>query len=319
VFIPYRVDVPFDHPPVVNRVLVLVVIVIFTLQVVEVSQFIAQGGTMKEYMEKGILAQLILRGWGIKGIFGYMWLHGGPLHLLGNMIFLWLFGNAVCSKLGNLLYLPVYVGLGMIAAVTHLIFAGGSMIGASAAINGIVGMYLVFFPENSISCFFWLIYYPVWFSVSGYWIILLWFAFDVLGAIFSRGKLGGVAYHAHITGFLAGFVLAIIMLKKKYIVMLRDEKSLLELLGFEKRQIPEERRRDMAYWQQEWGKSKREKSGLETIPPEPEKPKQEFNQHRCLCGQKIKVDKENAGKIVRCPKCSTQWKVPEKSERTDMD
>jgi len=313
VFIPYRVDVPFDHPPVVNRVLVLVVIVIFALQVVELGQFIAQGGTGKEYMEKGILAQLILRGWDIKGIFGYMWLHGGPLHLLGNMIFLWLFGNAVCSKLGNVLYLPVYVGLGMIAAVIHLIFAGGSMIGASAAINGIVGMYLVFFPENSISCFFLLIFYPVWFSVSGYWMILLWFAFDVLGALLSRNQLGGVAYDAHITGFLAGFVLAIILLKKKYIVMLRDEKSLLELLGFEKRQKPEERRRDTAYWQQEWRKSETEKAELETIQPEPEKLQEEFIRYKCICGQKIKTAKENAGKIVRCPKCSTRWKVPEKS------
>lgn len=317
-FIPYRVDVPFDHPPVVNRLLVLVVIVIFVLLVVEINQFIYQGGTLNGYMEKGILAQLVLRGWGIKGIFGYMWLHGGPLHLFGNMIFLWLFGNAVCSKLGNVLYLPVYLGLGMIAAITHLIFAGGSMIGASAAINGIVGMYLVFFPENSISCFFLLIFYPVWFSVSGYWMILLWFAFDVLGALLSRNQLGGVAYDAHISGFLAGFGLAIIMLKKKYIVMLRDEKSLLELLGFEKRQKPEELRRDIAYWQQELVKSETEKAGLETIQPEPEKPKEEFIRFNCICGRNIKTAMENAGKIVRCPKCSTRCKVPEKSQRQDI-
>jgi hypothetical protein len=68
VFIPYRVDVPFDHPPVVNRVMVVIVILVFALQVVELSQFIAQGGTGKEYMEKGVLAQLALRGWGIKFI-----------------------------------------------------------------------------------------------------------------------------------------------------------------------------------------------------------------------------------------------------------
>ena len=312
-FIPYRVDVPFDHTPVVNRLLVLVVILIFALLVVEINQFLYQGGTLNEYMEKGILSQLVLRGWGIKGIFGYMWLHGGLLHLFGNMIFLWLFGNAVCSKLGNVLYLPVYVGLGMIAAITHLIFVGGSMIGASAAINGIVGMYLVFFPENSISCFFLLIYYPVRFSVSGYWMILLWFAFDVVGAVLSRNRLGGVAYDAHISGFLAGFVLAIIMLKKKYIVMMRDEKSLLDLLGFEKRQIPKELRKDMAYRRQKREKSETEKTGLETIPPEPEKPQDEFIRYSCICGQKIKTAKENAGKIVRCPKCSTRWKVPEQS------
>jgi len=272
VFIPYRVDVPFDHTPVVNRLLVLVVILIFALLVVEINQFLYQGGTLNEYMEKGILSQLVLRGWGIKGIFGYMWLHGGLLHLFGNMIFLWLFGNAVCSKLGNVLYLPVYVGLGMIA-----------------------------------------VYYPVRFSVSGYWMILLWFAFDVVGAVLSRNRLGGVAYDAHISGFLAGFVLAIIMLKKKYIVMMRDEKSLLDLLGFEKRQIPKELRKDMAYRRQKREKSETEKTGLETIPPEPEKPQDEFIRYSCICGQKIKTAKENAGKIVRCPKCSTRWKVPEQS------
>ncbi len=141
-FIPYRVDVPFNHRPVMNWLVVTGVIVVFVLQLQ------ASGATQEA------LYSFVLDGWGIKGLFGYMWLHGGILHLIGNLIFLWLFGNAVCSKIGNVFYLPVYVGLGLIAATSHLIFSDGRAVGASGAINGIVGMYLVFFPENSMSCFF---------------------------------------------------------------------------------------------------------------------------------------------------------------------
>ena len=83
-----------------------------------------------------------------------MWLHVGLIHLVGSIIFLWLFGNAVCSKIGNIFYLPIYVGLGLIAAASHNIFSNGTVIGASDAINDIVGMYLVFFPENAMDCFF---------------------------------------------------------------------------------------------------------------------------------------------------------------------
>ena len=86
-------------------------------------------------------------------IFTSMFMHGGWMHLIGNMLFLWIFGNAVCAKIGNVRYLPIYLGLGIFAGLTHMIFQGGPVIGASGAINGVVGMFLVFFPENSITCF----------------------------------------------------------------------------------------------------------------------------------------------------------------------
>lgn len=208
-----------------------------------------EGQTREEQTANDKIGRFVLNGWKITGLFGHMWLHGGIIHLVGNLIFLWLFGNAVCSKIGNLAYLPVYVGLGLIAAVSHLIFVGGPMIGASGAINGIVGMYLVFFPENSISCFFLLLFHPITFSVSGYWIILLWFAFDIWGAV-SGGQ--GVAYFAHIGGFVVGFGLAVLMLKLKWVEMERDEKSLLQMLGLDKKPAEIEQRGDFAPWQQRW-------------------------------------------------------------------
>lgn len=223
-FIPYRVDVLFNHRPVMNWFVVTGVIVAFFFQVLAIADSAG--------LEK--INSLVLDGWGIKGLFGHMWLHGGLLHLIGNLIFLWLFGNAVCSKIGNVCYLPVYVGLGLIAAISHLIFDGDMAVGASGAINGIVGMYLVFFPENSISCFFWFFYRPFFFSVSGYWLILLWFAFDLFGAV---SGLEGVAYVAHIGGFLGVLGLAILMLKKKRIVMERYERSIFEMLSPKKKNV----------------------------------------------------------------------------------
>ncbi len=202
-----------------NWIVVALVIFIFAIQIVEANQVRNRQMSLVEYKENSITTQYLLDGLSIKGLFGHMWLHGGLFHLIGNLIFLWLFGNAVCSKIGNLYYLPVYVVLGLVAGITHLLFSDIPILGASGAINGIVGMYLVFFPENSISCFFWFLFLfwrLFWFSLRSFWMILMWFAFDILGAM--RGA-GGVAYLAHIGGFVAGVGLAIFMLRTKMIVM----------------------------------------------------------------------------------------------------
>lgn len=311
ILFPYRVDVPFNYRPVVNWLVITVVILIFALQIWELNQYIGRRASLKEYTEKSITGQYMLKGWGIKGLLGHMWLHGGPLHLIGNLIFLWLFGNAVCSKIGNLYYLPVYIGLGLVAAVSHLLFFDVPAVGASGAINGLVGMYLVFFPENSISCFFCWIFLPqrpVWFSVRSFWMILLWFAFDILGAIYGGG---GVAYLAHIGGFVAGFGLAILMLKTKVAVMEKYEKSILELLGLEKKDKPTGRRKDFARRQQEWESKQSEEAEPETTTFEPEEAPEQFIHFKCRCGQRIKISSQYASRIGRCPKCSARLRIPE--------
>jgi hypothetical protein len=107
-----------------------------------IKEMLVKQAILKEYFVRGQVRPFILNGWTLKGFFGHIWLHGGILHLLGNMLFLWIFGNAVCAKIGNFKYLPIYIGLGLVAGFSQLVFSGQGSLGASGAINGIVGMYL---------------------------------------------------------------------------------------------------------------------------------------------------------------------------------
>ena len=311
ILLPYRVDVPFNYRPVMNWIVVALVILIFSIQMTEFNQVNNRQMSVVEFKENSITTQYLLDGLSIKGLFGHMWLHGGLMHLIGNLIFLWLFGNAVCSKIGNLYYLPVYIFLGLVAGISHLLFSDIPILGASGAINGIVGMYLVFFPENSISCFFWFLFLfwrLFWFSLRSFWMILMWFAFDILGAM--RGA-GGVAYLAHIGGFAAGVGLAILMLRTKMIVMERDETSILKLLGLETKDKSTERRGDLAPWQSEWDNNDSKETKQEAIISEPDEKPEQYIHLRCRCGQRIKILSQYAGKIGRCPKCSAKWRIPE--------
>ena len=80
----------------------------------------------------------ILQDWGPLGIVGHMFLHGDIVHLIGKMLFLWVFGNAICAKVGNVAYIATYLGLGVLAAIVHLLADGAPAVRASGAINGIV-------------------------------------------------------------------------------------------------------------------------------------------------------------------------------------
>jgi len=277
-----------------------------------------------EYFVWGKIRPFILKGWEIKGLFGHIWLHGNILHLLGNMLFLWIFGNAVCAKIGNFSYLPIYLGLGLIAGITHLIFVGGSALGASGAINGIVGMYLVFFPENEITCYF-VFFFPLFvrpyvkgFCISSIWMILFWLVFDVWGAIKGGGR---VAYLAHIGGFAGGFVLAILMLKLKIVKMERYEKSLLQLLaGYKKPPADEFKPQYKGYLGliqkdlQDQPESIATNSPVEqkTLSLESDIPREEFIHFTCSCGKRLKVPSKFAGRMGRCPKCNNRVRIPDK-------
>jgi len=318
-FFPYRVDVLFKYRPVMNWLVVATVILVFFCQVAELVKYSNLPGGAERYVENSITVRYSLNRWGIKGLLGSMWLHGGILHVAGNLLYLWLFGNAVCSKLGNLRYLPVYVGLGVAAGIGHLLFSDGRAVGASGAISGLIGMYLVFFPENSINCCFCWIFLPhrpIWFSVRSFWMILLWFVLNIFGAIRGSGSIG---YVAHIGGFVAGVALAILLLKTGKITVERHEKSILDLLGLgEKKVSTIASMGDRTPWQHEWeiqehkrALQKTSRAEPEETPVEPEETPAGFIRLKCSCGQPIKVSDQYAGRIVRCPKCSSRVKIPQ--------
>ena len=197
--IPYKVDVQSSRKPFANYLVMIGLVAAFALQMI----------STREQAER-----FVLDGWSVAGLFGHMWLHIGYFHIIGNLIFLWLFGNAVCAKVGNLLYLPVYIATGLIAAIVHLIFDDRMAVGASGAIFGIIGIYFVLYPFNSIKCLLWFLVYVRRIKIAGLWIILWWVALNVLGAI---SGFTAAAYFGHIGGFVGGAILAIILLKTKLV------------------------------------------------------------------------------------------------------
>lgn len=134
-------------------------------------------------------------------IFTSMFLHGGYLHIIGNMWSLWIFGNNVEDALGHLRYLLLYLFWGVVAALSHILFNWGSpvpVVGASGAIAGVMGAYLLLFPHARIDCVLWF-FIITFVEVPAIFFLIFWFVSQFI--VYNPG----VAYLAHIGGFAAGF------------------------------------------------------------------------------------------------------------------
>jgi membrane associated rhomboid family serine protease len=154
--------------------------------------------------------------------FTSMFIHGGWLHLIGNMLFLFVFGRSIEDRYGHARFLAIYFLSGFGAAVTHIIFNAGSRvptIGASGAIAGILGAYLISFPTARITTliplffFFWTVQLPA-LLILLYWFLIQFVAGFQMLAIESATH-GGVAWWAHVGGFLLGIILALILPKQR--------------------------------------------------------------------------------------------------------
>ena len=146
-------------------------------------------------------------------LFTCMFLHGGILHILGNMWFLWIFGGNVEDRFGALPYLAFYLVCGIGSGISQVLFSWGShipSIGASGAISGVLGAYIVFFPRSRILTLVPLfIIFFLW-RIPAIIFIGLWFAMQFLSGVVSLGQanVGGVAWWAHVGGFLLGMLIA---------------------------------------------------------------------------------------------------------------
>jgi len=147
-------------------------------------------------------------------IFSSMFMHGGLFHIAGNMLYLWIFGNNVEDVLGHGRYLIFYLASGVAAALAQTAIGPSSavpMVGASGAVSGVLGAYLVLFPHAYVTTliilgfFFRLVKIPA-VVVLGFWIVL-----QLLNGLGSFGASGGVAFFAHIGGFLAGMGLLFVL------------------------------------------------------------------------------------------------------------
>lgn len=144
-----------------------------------------------------------------------IFLHGSIFHLLGNMLFLWICGDNVEDRLGHFGFLLFYLAAGIIASLTHIkmtTMPGIPCIGASGAISGVLGAYVVLFPKSKIKFWylfwFYLIFRTGTFTLASVWALGFWFIEQLLlGYLNLSVQSGGVAYWAHIGGFISGLLI----------------------------------------------------------------------------------------------------------------
>lgn len=144
-----------------------------------------------------------------------MFLHGGWGHLLGNLLFFWVFGNNIEDSMGRVRFLVFYLICGLIAAASHVLLDPTSpvpTVGASGAISGVLGAYLILYPHVRVRMLFWFLLFIRVFRVPAWAVLLWWFFWQVVAGLpqlmtIDREVSGGVAVWAHIGGFVAGVVL----------------------------------------------------------------------------------------------------------------
>jgi membrane associated rhomboid family serine protease len=222
--IPISTDTPVRRTPWVNYGLIGVNVAIFVIEALAHSA--AAGGPAT--------AALAIREWGaLRGdepqlyqFFSYQFLHGGPAHIAGNMLFLWVFGNPVNAKMGHGPYLLFYLAGGVFAATGYGYFSDHTMIGASGSIAAVTTAYLALFPRSHVTIIYWFIIIG-YFELPGVWLIL--FKMILWDNMIAPRMIdeSNVAFGAHLAGYGFGFAAVAIMLALR--VLPRDQFDIVAL------------------------------------------------------------------------------------------
>jgi rhomboid family protein len=212
--IPLHDDNPTETTPVVTIGIILAATLVFIYQLslgpVAGQRFVYQYGAIPAILfGHASLPPEVMALPASMSLITSIFLHGGFLHLIGNMWFLWIFGDNVEEAMGHVRFVLFFLICGVIAAMSHALADPGSaapMIGASGAISGVLGAYLLLYPRARVMVlvpfgfFFWRMYLPAAFMLG------FWFLLQLVSGTASVGG-GGVAWFAHVGGFLAGMLL----------------------------------------------------------------------------------------------------------------
>lgn len=163
------------------------------------------------WLENALWPVAVTQGIALHGLVTHMFLHAGLVHLAGNMLFLWVFGDNLEERLGRLGFLAFYLACGLAAALAQIASAPRlqmPMVGASGAVAGVMGGYLLLYPRARIDVlFFFVIFFKIW-PVPAWLLLGLWFVLQVLNEL-GAGDASAVAHMAHIGGFVAGVALIV--------------------------------------------------------------------------------------------------------------
>ena len=199
--------------PYVTYLLIAINAIIFLAEVIVTANFSDRAATNALLQTYGAIPNKVLGG-DIFSVISSMFLHGGIAHLIGNMLFLFVFGDNIEDKFGRIKYVLFYIAWGFAAAYAHSFYAvstgGGEIpaIGASGAISGVLGAYLVLFPRAKIFTII-AAFFITTVRIPAIAYIPFWFVMQVIFGLLN--PLGGVAYLAHIGGFLAGVLTGYVM------------------------------------------------------------------------------------------------------------
>jgi membrane associated rhomboid family serine protease len=208
---PIRDHNPASIFPIVTVTLILINVLVFlyqfTLTEIDLERFIYTYALVPSQVDFGNLSTLL-------PFITRMFLHGGIFHLLSNMLFLWIFGDNVEAHLGRFKFIFFYLLAGMISAFIQYLFltdADIPVLGASGAIAGLLGGYLVLFPKARIDVIVPIFFVPALVPVPAFLVIIYWFITQLISGIGSLGVVdeavyGGIAWWAHIAGFVVGFI-----------------------------------------------------------------------------------------------------------------
>lgn len=215
--IPIRDNNPRRTTPVVNTTLIIINVLAFFWELslgpalpgeLQAMAFIPARFWVPGYLPQDSFSMVVS-----------MFLHGGWLHLLGNMLYLWIFGDNIEDRLGHIRYIIFYFACGIAAALAHAFMSPNSSlpaIGASGAIAGVLGAYIVLFPTARVMTFIPIGFYLMMRELPAILVLGLWFVIQFFVGFASLGvktadTAGGVAYFAHIGGFVAGVILILLL------------------------------------------------------------------------------------------------------------
>lgn len=219
--IPFRDDNPTQYPPVITVSIIVLCVLVFFWQLslgrAAESAIYALGAipaVLFNLKELPVDLAMVPPG---ATVFTSMFLHGSVMHLAGNMLYLWIFGNNVEDALGHFRFIVFYLLCGTAAVFAQAIADPNSMmpmIGASGAISGVLGAYVLLYPHAKVMVAIPIGFYPYITSLKALWVLGLWLLLQILSSLLAAQGEAGVAFLAHVGGFIAGMILVLFMRRR---------------------------------------------------------------------------------------------------------
>jgi len=206
--IPIKDDIPSQKKPITTIILIFLNVLVFIYQLSlgrEVNTFIYYFG---------MIPRDILLGHNLYTLISSMFVHGGFWHILGNMLYLWIFGDNVEDAFGHIGFLIMYLISGLAGSAIHILTALCSKvptIGASGAISGVLGAYFILYPRAQVLALVPIFFFLRFMALPAFLFLGFWFILQLLYGAGSIGGGAGVAFFAHIGGFIAGALLALLV------------------------------------------------------------------------------------------------------------